>query len=650
MPDKKSPMDYIKGKAQTPVERLNEYWHEDLHHRQKFEKIWQRSYNQYISKFEKPKTGFSNFFIDVTRSQARTGAIQTWMNLFGEPPYVEYDPKGQEDITKVRISEALTLDAMNDGHLPEEMWHCILGMFIYGFYTMKHTYERFTKTFKVPIPIMQTTGFDPMTGAPTQEVVDFDYKNGFEQELTTFEGIWYSARSPFRTVLDSAAYNFSPGRMRRVIDTETRMPLERLLELEKQGRIYGVKKNIDKLANGWLDCFQYADLDPAEKDFKNSDAKKDGLVFVRELYDEVNNTKTIVANWDVELYHDYQTSFAGTPLTCFSLYNIPQEVYSMGFPEQLKYVQEYINTEAGLHIDELNLRVHTPLFLRTGAGFRSKIHKIEPGQVYEVAGLPREAAYPLERPSHQAEIWDSINRMRELSQDSTGLARIIEGFVANPTNTATQSSIAANQAMNYISFLTMFMSARMGQMGMHNVMTLHQFMSGKEVRVSLPNELEPQFQYVTPDNMALNISPRLRMKAPSASREGRVQERLGVFDRLAPLGAGQIDQKTMSITPGIISLKELVQGLLKDLNWPGWQRILSAGSENNDPQQQQQMQAMMQMLQQARGNGAFASPDQPSPVPGAQQGGNGLGQIASQANPMSNNRFQLNPNQLLGVQ
>src|SRR5574338_393935 len=646
MPDKKSPNNYIKGKVETPVQALNRIWHEWLPVRTKYETIWRRGHNQLISKQDEPVSGFSNFYIDITRSQARTAAIQTWMNLFGEPPYVEYDPKGQEDITDVRIAEALTLHAMNEGHLPEEMWHCILGMFAYGFYTMKHTYERFTKKYRPPIPIMETVGFDGL-GRPIQEIVDYDYKNGPMLEDLVFEGIWYSARSPFRTVIDPAAYNFSRGRMRGVIDTETRVPLERLLEMEKQGIIYGVKKNIDKLANGYMDCFQYGSNDPAEKDFQNSDQSKEGLVFIREYYDEINNTKTVVANWDVELFHDYRCDTFGAPLTCFSLYNIPQQVYAMGIPEQLRYIQKYVNTMAGLHIDELALRVHTPLFVRTGSGFRSKVHRIEPGQIYEIAGIPREAAYPLERPSHQAETWDSINRMRDLSQDATGISRITEGFVSNPSDTATQASIAANQAQGFITFLTMFSSLRLGDMGVHNVRMMNQLMSSKEIRISLPNELEPRSEIIRPGGFATNISPRLRMRSHSANRAERMQILLGLFDRLAPFGQMQLDPKTMQITPGLVDLRELIQTILKEAAFPGWQRVITGGAQNIDPYNAPQ--GLGQSFNQMRGMGGMANPMQPNMVPYGQQNGNRLGQAASQANPFSNNRLNSTPNELAGI-
>lgn len=646
MPDKKSPYNYIKGKVETPVQALNRVWHEWLPVRTKYETIWKRAHNQLISKQDEPASGFSNFYIDITRSQARTAAIQTWMNLFGEPPYVEYDPKGQEDITDVRIAEALTLHAMNEGHLPEEMWHCILGMFAYGFYTMKHTYERFTKKYRPPIPIMETVGFDGL-GRPIQEIVDYDYKNGPMLEDLVFEGIWYSARSPFRTVIDPAAYNFSRGRMRGVIDTETRVPLERLLEMEKQGIIYGVKKNIDKLANGYMDCFQYGSNDPAEKDFQNSDQSKEGLVFIREYYDEINNTKTVVANWDVELFHDYRCDTFGAPLTCFSLYNIPQQVYAMGIPEQLRYIQKYVNTMAGLHIDELALRVHTPLFVRTGSGFRSKVHRIEPGQIYEIAGIPREAAYPLERPSHQAETWDSINRMRDLSQDATGISRITEGFVSNPSDTATQASIAANQAQGFITFLTMFSSLRLGDMGVHNVRMMNQLMSSKEIRISLPNELEPRSEIIRPGGFATNISPRLRMRSHSANRAERMQILLGLFDRLAPFGQMQLDPKTMQITPGLVDLRELIQTILKEAAFPGWQRVITGGAQNIDPYNAPQ--GLGQSFNQMRGMGGMANPMQPNMVPYGQQNGNRLGQAASQANPFSNNRLNSTPNELAGI-
>ena len=68
-----------------------------------------------------------------------------------------------------------------------------------------------------------------------------------------------------------------------------------------------------KLAN-YRD-FASIDNAPEERNFKNSDASKKNLVFVREKWDEINNEFTAVGNWDVELYHGKSPLFGGIPFT-----------------------------------------------------------------------------------------------------------------------------------------------------------------------------------------------------------------------------------------------------------------------------------------------------------------------------------------------
>lgn len=627
MPTYKNAVPYKPSFEETPVERMNRLWREGLDARKWLEPIWLRANRQMKSKSEKTNTGRSNFFLDLTRSQVRTYSSQIAMNLTGEAPYQEFDPYGQEDITEVKLSEAVCYYLMTNpgGGFLDEFLNTITSAFVYGISFQKHTWERFTKKFSYPVPIK-----DSLTG----EITGFDYKHPIEVELQTFEGIYYSGRSPFRIVVNPAAYNFTQGRLGWLIDTDPRVPVERLLELEKQGRIYGVKKNLDKLAYGWQDLFQGANPDPAEKEFNQRDQKRDGLVFVRELWDENLNTCTIVGNYDVELWHDQNPLLGGIPFTAFSLHNLPDEM-PMGIPEQLRYVQEYINTTASLNVDERLRNAFPPVFVQSGMGLRSKLIKVQPNDVIEVPGIPKDSVYAFERPTHQVESWAEIDRAQMWAQRSTGLSLAVEGQNVGEQTTATASSIAASGAQAFIRFMTLLFSAKLGQMAKHNLMTANQFMSARMIQTSLSSELEPEFQYVTPNSYALEVVPRLRDRSHTASRVELMNTYLAFWDRLQPYMAGHIDPKTMTFTPGLVNPQEWIQMMLKTAQIPNWQRLFSQPIAENNPFGQEQIQ---QLFQQLQGNG-FLNPNQPEQVPGGEQFGNLRGQIQSAANPGSNNQL-----------
>ena len=152
---------------------------------------------------------------------------------------------------------------------------------------------------------------------------------------------------------------------------------------------------------------------------------------------------------------------------------------------------------------------------------------------------------------------------------------------------------------------------------------------------------------IQPGEFATNISPRLRMRSHTANRAERMQVLLGLFDRFAPFGMMQFDPKTGQNMPGLVDLRELIQTILKEAAFPGWQRVITGGSQNNDPFSPPQ--GLRQTFNQMRGNGGMANLQQPGQVPSGQQNGNALGQMASQANPLSNNRMNFNPSQLSGA-
>ncbi len=617
---------YKTRDKESPVDRLNRLWLEGLDARKWLEPIWLRANRQMKSKSEKTYSGRSNFFLDLTRSQVRTYASQIAMNLTGEAPYVEFDAYGQEDITKVKLAEAVCYYLMTNpkGGFLDEFLNTITSAFVYGFAIQKHTWETYTKKFSYPVPIQ-----DPLTG----EITGFDYEHPVEVELQTFEGVYYSGRSPFRVVINPAAYNFTAGRIGWLIEADSRVPVERLLELEEQNRLYGVKKNLDKLAYGWVDLFE-GSVDPAEKEFSQRNTKKDGLVFVREMWDENLNTCTIVGNHDVELWHDSNPLLGGIPYTIFSLHNLPDEM-PMGIPEQLRYTQEYANMSASLNMDERLRNAFPPVFVQSGLGLKSRLIKVQPNDIIEVPGIPKDSVYAFERPTHQAETWAEIDRMQMWAQRSTGLSLAVEGQQSGEDTTATASSIAASSAQSFIRFMTLLFSAKLGQMAKHNLMTANQFMSSRMIRTSLSNELEPQFEYVSPGSYALEVCPRLRDRSRTASNMETLNQFMAFWDRLQPYMAFNFDPKTMTITPGLCNPQEWIQMGVKLAQFPSWQRLFSKPVEENNPFSQQNIQ---QLFQQMQGQGMM-NPNQPQQVPQGQMFGNQRGQLQSAANPASNGRL-----------
>lgn len=593
-------------KNEKSVDRANRLWTEWLDHRRPYENLWRRATNQYLSKFEKPTKGRSQFYLDLTRSQVRTYASQIDMNLFGEIPYVEFEPYGQEDITAVKVSEAVVHWAMTSDRsgFRDEMLNTILGAFIYGFSVQKHTYETFVKTYNI---------------------------GGEEIPLIDFEGIYYSGRSPWRVVVSPNAYNFAHGRVGGLFDTEPRAHVERLLELEKQGRLTNVKKNLDKLAYGWCDMMRDSSGDPAEKDFNNRDQSKDGLVYIREFWDEDRNELTIIGNHDVELFHGKISLLGGIPFTCFSLQNVPWQVMAMGIPEQLKYPQEYLNLNASLNATERLRNALPPTFIQQGMGLKSKLLRLEPDDIVEVPGIPRDAVYTLDRPARQAEYWADINQGQEWAQKSTGLALATEGMEAGRGTTATSSSLAANAAYSFIRFMTGIFSQRVGQMALHNLKTLHQFMPPRLMRVALSNELESHAEYVNANAMALEVIPKIRDRSHTESRFQDQQSYIALTPLLMPFFTGQMDAKTGSIIPPTMNSQEWFQILFKVFQVKNWQRIFSQPPQENNPF------AQMQMMGQMQGQGAFRSPNQPQAVPQGESQGNLLGQLMSRLSPGSNN-------------
>lgn len=604
-------------KADDGATVVNNLWREGLRGRSRYENIWLRSYNQYISKSEKITTGFSQLYLDLTRSQVRAFTHQIWMNLFGEVPFVEFEPLGEEDIDAVKISEALVQHAMEEGRLPEEMLHVILGTFIYGDFFIKHTYEKRFKEFEIPVPI-----YDPITG----QLLDYDFKHPIKQTLLTFDGIWYQARSPWRVVIDPAGYSAAPGRTRWIIDAETRVPIERLVEWQKQGRVY----NIDKIPeNGWVNPYQFGTVPPDERYFQLNFPDRKGLVFLRELWDDSTNERIVIANWDIEIYRGKNPLLGGIPITHFGLKNLPLEPYGMGMAEQLRYMQEMLNTEANLHLDELNLRVHTPVFVRTGIGLRQKLIRMQPGQIIEVAGNPREAAYPLERPSHQTEIFNTLELGSQWAQKATGMSIAAEGFIAHPRTTATATSVATMSQQSFLRFLTMIFGDALGHLAEHNNITLSQFAGPRTVK-TLSNDLSPQFVYIRPEELALNVTHRIKDRSHSQSQMERMNTLLALAQFVAPFMSGQIDPKTGGITPGLIDPKEFLLALFKSAQVPGYQRFFSGGVGMGQPN----MQALAQQIM--AGRGSLPSMEQPFSVDAHQRMGNALGQMASAMNPNGN--------------
>ncbi len=620
-------VEIVSKRAETPVDMVNRRWMEGLQGRSKFEPILKRAYDQLISKAEKTNAGYSHYSLGLTASQVRAFTSQLFFNTVGDVPYQEWEmgkkdvfPIGLDDMEGLKNSEALVYHAHTDpdGGFLREWLQLIQMVLIYGIGFLKHTYECFYHPYEVPTPVYDEFGI----------LKNYDFSRRQKVKLKTFEGIWYSVRSPFRVVVNPVAYNFARGRTGWVIDTETRVPIERLEELEKQNRIY----NVDKIKeNGWVDCFQHSNVAPEERALsENADQSKKGLVFIREYWDETNNEVVFVANWDVEIFRAKMPLLGGLPMTGFSLYNLPAELFSMGIPEQLKYVHNLADTWASLHVDELALRVHTPLFVKTGLGLRSKIHKVQPGDVVEVPGNPRDFAYPLERPSHQTEIFSSIAAFEDYGRKRTGLSQTIEGGAPQSNVTATASVGAATAQQSYLTFLTMLLSLDMGQMSKHNLMTLHQFMPVEGIRVREINSgSAPVSKDITYDRLNLNVVPRIKSENRSASRQDRINMLLAFFDRVAPFGRMSIDPKTMTITPGIVKLENLIARIAKEMQIPGWQDLLEGGV-------QQIPAELMQAFAQMQGQGALASPNQPQQVPSGQQPGNRLGQFASAASPNGN--------------
>ena len=633
----------IRGKAQTPVENLNEKWMRGLQFRQKFETVWTRAYNQLISKAEKTATGFSYYSLGLTASQVRAFTSQLFLNTSGDIPYVELDPDkkdafpiGMEDIEGLKNSEALIYHAMakGTGGYLRELLNLIQMVLIYGLGFVKHTYECFYRDVESPMPVYDESGI----------LKCYDYTKRIPARLKIHEGIYYSCRSPFRVVINPNAYNFAPGRTGWVIDSERSVPIERLMGLQKMNRIY----NVDKIKeSGWVDCFQYRNTAPEDRQLNNADVTKEGLVFIREVWDEIQNEFVVVANWDVEIFRSKMPLLGGIPITGFSLYNLPMEVFSMGIPEQMKYVHTLADTWASLHVDEMSLRVFAPTFVRTGLGLRSKIQKFQPHDIIEVSGDPRMAAYPLERPSHQGELFASIAAFEDFGRKRTGLSQIIEGGAPQSNVTATASVGASMAQQSYLSFLTMLFSMDIGQMATHNLLTLHQFMpvEGISVRDIADTSGVPQSRDITYDKLALNVMPRIKSENRSASRQEQMNTFLALFDRSMPFMQGSIDPKTFAVTPGVMNAKAVLQRMWKIAQFPGWQELFTEGV-----QQEQLPPQLMQMIQQMQGQGGMASAEQPQPVPAGQQFGNALGQTASAANPGSNNFGNLpNVNRLAGI-
>lgn len=622
----------LTGKVKKPEDLVNELWNFGLRERQKIEPNWTDSYLQYISKSETIHGGFSNFFLSLTFSQVRAVAPEIWNIHTAETPYVFFYPLSPNDVPKAQISEAVITSIMDDGEFPLELLHVLYLMLIYGDAFMKHTYAKIFRKFA--LPRLKT---NPDTGETY-----LDHSDREEVELKVFDGIFYEARSPWRVVIDPTCYSPRPGRMNWAIDTEVAIPIERLMEMQSQGLL----KNVEQIPeNGWVDMFTRR-LNIGELRDKNEiDGLYRGKAFLREYWG-LDNRKIVIANNDIVLFDDYHDIVAGIPMTHFGLQNMPLEPYSFGYGKQLEYYQNFVNMVFGLYADELNLRVNTPVVRAPGVTFRSDFERIRPGMIIE--GNPGDIQY-LQRPNTQAEVLRIIDYIDQQAQRATGASLAAEGMVPTASETtATASSIAAQSTSKFIGFLAKLVGLSIGKMALHNNKTAIQLMAPREVRM-ISNDLQPQFQFITGSDLGVRLGFRVRDRAHSITRTERFNFLLGMYDRMFPLFAGQVDAKSGRVIPPILNPREVWLAILKESQIPEYPNFFtdSKGLETMTPDLR--MMAHMYLAAQERyggnvpgdGGQGGGSPQNPSniiPRPQVEGGriGNILGELAAKGSPAGN--------------
>lgn len=608
---------FKQRKSQTAVEIVRDARDRALKYRSRFEEWWTDSYMAYISKNTKPVAGFSDFFLSLSYSQVRTVAPQLWLNHVSEPPYAYFYPTDKRDSERARLSEAVVAALQEEGEMPTELLFVLYMMLIYGDAWMKHTYAVERRKFAIPQPILEAG-----------QIADWDFSRTIEQEMTTFDGIRFEARSPWRLLIDPAAYDPRPSRITYLIDGDPMVPLERLYDLQAQGALY----NVDKIdPDGWIDPWQRSLQIGGDRERPQAGDMKD-MVFIEEMWTS-QNERMVVANGNLELFRGRHPLLAGMPYTHFGMHNLPLEVFNYGVPKQLEYVQNLLNAYASLSIDEQSLRVYTPVIMGPSVAFRSGFNRLTPGIV--IHGHPDDIQY-LERPNHQSELFNAMDRFDIYGQRTTGINLAAEGIESGGNTTATSSAIASAGAKGFVNFLTHLVGVAIGRMSLHNNMTAVQFMTSRNMRM-LSSDLQPVFNFVRRQDLATSLHAKIKDKSQAASNLEEMNILISLLDRMMPFFADQIQagENGASVIPGMLDAREVWLDIFKTAKLQNYPRYFKEGMDVS-PQAQQ----IAQLINQMRGAGGMGTPGGGAPPGG--QFGNALGQLSTSAAPRSN----LGPGQL----
>lgn len=599
----------INGKAKSPLQVVREAWDEGLRGRRRFEQMWIDAHLAYISKSSRPLAGFSNFFLSLVFSQVRSLAPALWLNHIGDKPYTYFYPTDQSDIHRYKISEAVVNNLQDEGDMPIELLHVLYMMSIYGDAWMKHPWHIEKQLFKLPVPLYDGLG----------NVIGIDYDDNQEVELTSFDGIKFEARSPWRIVVDPQSHTPRVNRMRWLIDTEPRMPLETLYQMQNEGII----ENVDNIKeDGWTDMFK-STLGIGDDKRRTLSENMKGLVFIREYWDNQNN-RIIIANDDVILSYGKSPLLGGPPFTHFGFNNLPLEMYSFGLAKQLEYTNKVLNAYAQLAIDEQSLNVYTPVVMGPSITFRSGFNQLTPGIV--IHGPIDQIKY-LDRPNHQADLFGGMSIFDSWGQRTTGVNLASEGLQASPETSATSSNLAAQANNRFVQFLTRLVGISMGKMAMHNNLTAVQLMGPRNMRM-LSDDLTPVFEFVMRGDMAVNLGVNVKDKSQTTTKQEQLTLLISLMDRMMPFMGGQVDMKSGRVIPNLFNAKEVWLEILKTAGIQGYPRFF-----NDNLQRGQIPPNIQQMIAQMRGQGGMGMP--PGQSPGGMFG-NRMGQMASAFAPAGN--------------